>query len=154
MATLDLEVSDVDSEYSDGFLEDLSYSQSSSGDESNNELVARLQSSLANGRTSDTSSSKQSLRKTMRTPKKLTEVASKESIKDFNSSQNVREACYSEWLSHKRLSRSLSQHAEQKLVEDEQTKKQLKEVYNIVIPLMCHFSNVIPTMFVKTAFIC
>ncbi len=129
MATIDLEVSDVDSEYSEGFLEDLSYSESSSEDDSNNELVARLESSLAQRPSSDTSSSKQSLGKTIRRSKMSTRVASNEgSIKEFNSSQDVREACYSEWLSHKRSSTNLSQHSQQKLVKEEQKKKQLKEV--------------------------
>ncbi len=139
MATLDLEASDVDSEYSDGFLEDLSYSQSSSGDESNNELVARLQSSLAQNHNGDTvsintSRSKQNLERTIRTPKKTTRVASRESITEFNSSQDIREACYSEWLCHKRLSISLDQSCKQKVVEEDQAKKKSKEVYiNFVV---------------------
>ena len=136
MATLDLEESDVDSEYSDGFLEDLSYSQSSSEEESTHELVARLESSLAKDRprsTKDTSNSKHAgrgkdtsgLGKTLRMPVKL---AKDSSVEKFNSSVDVRDACYSGWLSRKRSSISLDQSAKQKTVDEEKMKKKLKEV--------------------------
>lgn len=136
MATLDLEESDIDSEYSDGFLEDLSYSQSSSEEESTHELVARLESSLAKdrpGSNKDTSNSKQAWRgnktsdlgKTLRMPVK---IAKSSSVEKFNSSVDVRDACYSSWLSQKRTSISLDQSSKQRAVNEEQMKKKLKEV--------------------------
>ena len=156
MATLDLDVSDVDSEYSDRFLEDLSYSQSSSDEGSKSALVAQLQDSLVKNeptssspaittkKTKQTTKGKATtdlvyLGRTVRTPMKLTKSStmdsSTESVgstskqsKQFSTSTDVRDACYSEWLSRKRSSISLDQDVKQKALEEKERKISLKKV--------------------------
>ena len=153
MATLDLDVSDVDSEYSDRFLEDLSYSQSSSDEGSKSALVAQLQDSLLKNeptssspaittkKTKQTTKGKATtdLGRTVRSPMKLTKSStmdsSTESVgstskqsKQFSTSADVRDACYSEWLSRKRSSISLDQDVKQKALEEEERKISLKKV--------------------------